>query len=224
MRASASRRGNATWHNVWMASHGRAIARKCGRWACSRHRSKTVRRLVGRAASPSGVDQRSFFLYGSLPLAGRRRRHDGHGQSGACTGADVRALMYLTTDDPARHLFSVTSGPDTLLAAGRRAGCRVPPAGRISRLTFTVWATSWLLLDSSVIGRLLHTLIGYTDRPTAAQLVVYLLTIALIVGLMRSQRSRHLAVFRAKRSSAEIASEHGGGIRPPRSARATVTN
>jgi hypothetical protein len=75
----------------------------------------------------------------------------------------------------------------------------------------------------SLTGRLVHTLIGYTDRPTAAQIVVYLLTIATIVGLMRFQRSRTLAIS-AKRSSAEIASEHGVGIRPPRSARATVTN
>jgi hypothetical protein len=74
-----------------------------------------------------------------------------------------------------------------------------------------------------MVGRLAHTLIGYTDRPTAAQIVVYLLTIATFVGLMRFQRSRTFAIS-AKRSSAEIASEHCVGIRPPRSARATVTN
>jgi high-affinity Fe2+/Pb2+ permease len=31
-------------------------------------------------------------------------------------------------------------------------------------------------------------LIGYTDRPSAAQLVVYLFTVALILTLMYSQR------------------------------------
>ena len=43
---------------------------------------------------------------------------------------------------------------------------------------------SWLLPEDSLAGRLLHTLIGYTDRPSGAQLVVYLLTVALILTLM----------------------------------------
>jgi hypothetical protein len=51
---------------------------------------------------------------------------------------------------------------------------------------------------------LVHTLIGYNDRPNGAQLVVYLLTIAIIVGLMRSQRLRTFAASSARRSSSEI--------------------
>ncbi len=39
--------------------------------------------------------------------------------------------------------------------------------------------------DDSLLGRLLHTLIGYTDQPSGAQLVVYLATILVIVALMR---------------------------------------
>jgi hypothetical protein len=34
-----------------------------------------------------------------------------------------------------------------------------------------------------IVGGLLHTLIGYTDRPTAAQFVAYLMTITIIVVL-----------------------------------------
>jgi hypothetical protein len=37
--------------------------------------------------------------------------------------------------------------------------------------------------DNSIVGGLLHTLIGYTDRPTAAQFVAYLMTIMIIVVL-----------------------------------------
>ena len=47
------------------------------------------------------------------------------------------------------------------------------------------------MADQSLTGRLLHTLIGYTDQPTGAQLIVYLLTIGLIIGLMRAVRFRH---------------------------------
>jgi high-affinity iron transporter len=55
-------------------------------------------------------------------------------------------------------------------------------------LTFTVWDTSWLLSGDSVLGRLLHTLIGYIDRRSGAQLLVYLLTVTLIVGSTRLKR------------------------------------
>jgi high-affinity iron transporter len=38
---------------------------------------------------------------------------------------------------------------------------------------------AWLLSDSSLVGKALHTLIGYTDQPTAMQLTVYL---AILLG------------------------------------------
>ena len=40
-----------------------------------------------------------------------------------------------------------------------------------------VWDTGWLLPQSSVVGIILHTLIGYNDQPTAMQLIAYVATI-----------------------------------------------
>ena len=48
-----------------------------------------------------------------------------------------------------------------------------------------VWDSGWLLSDSSIPGKALHTLIGYTDQPTAMQLVVYLAVLAVTFVLMR---------------------------------------
>jgi len=58
-----------------------------------------------------------------------------------------------------------------------------------------VWDTSWLLPDSSILGRLLHVLVGYTAKPTAMQILVYLLTLAAMFMLMRlsSVSRRHSA-------------------------------
>jgi high-affinity iron transporter len=129
------------------------------------------------------------------------------GALGVLAGAGVSALIYLgLLTIPTRQLFSVTSGLITLLAAGlaAQAVAFLQQAGYIEALTSTVWDTSWLLSDGSVVGRLVHTLIGYTDRPTAAQLVVYLLTIAIIVELMRSQRLRTFAASSPKRSASGV--------------------
>jgi high-affinity iron transporter len=52
----------------------------------------------------------------------------------------------------------------------------------------TMWDTSWLLSEGSIMGKLMHTLIGYTERPTELQLVVYIGTLFAMFLLMRFAR------------------------------------
>jgi hypothetical protein len=52
-------------------------------------------------------------------------------------------------------------------------------------LDTVVWDTGWLLSEDSILGRTLHTLIGYTDQPTEMQLVTYVAVVAVTVALMR---------------------------------------
>jgi high-affinity iron transporter len=47
------------------------------------------------------------------------------------------------------------------------------------------WDTTWLLSEKSIVGRAMHTLIGYTDQPTEMQLLVYLGVLVVTVMLMR---------------------------------------
>ena len=61
-------------------------------------------------------------------------------------------------------------------------------AGMITVLDRQIWDTSGILPQDSLIGRLLHTLIGYTDRPTELQFIVYLATIVVMAALMRLAR------------------------------------
>ena len=48
-----------------------------------------------------------------------------------------------------------------------------------------VWDSGWILSDTSFVGRAPHTLIGYTDQPTAMQLTVYLAILLVTFVLMR---------------------------------------
>lgn len=189
--------GMLTWHNVWMASHGRALARDmravgaevaAGRLllaalsvvvgvAVLREGSEIVLFLYGIAAS-GGVSAGAMLLGGSL---------------GVLAGAGVSALMYFgLLTIPAGRLFAATSGLITVLAAGlaAQAVAFIQQAGDAEVLTQPVWDSSWLLSDGSLAGRLLHTLVGYTDQPSGAQLVVYMLTIMVIVGLMHVTAGR----------------------------------
>jgi high-affinity iron transporter len=195
-----------TWHNVWMASHGRAIAqemRQVGAAVVAGRRPLAALSVVCGVAVLREGSEVVLFLYGIAVSGGTSAAGMmAGGVLGLLAGAGVSALMYLgLLTIPARYLFSVTSGLITLLAAGLAAQtvAFLQQGGYVEFLTSTVWDTSWLLSDDSVLGRLLHTLIGYTDRPSGAQLLVYLLTITVVWGLMRLQRPLRSATKQSSR-------------------------
>jgi high-affinity iron transporter len=111
------------------------------------------------------------------------------GALGLAAGALTSGLMYYgLLAIPAHRLFRVTSGLITLLAAGMAAQAVLflQQAGYLQVLMTTVWDTSWLLPEDMIVGRLLHTLVGYSDAPNGAQLVAYCGTIVAITVLMRA--------------------------------------
>jgi high-affinity iron transporter len=200
--------GMLTWHNVWMASHGRAIAQEMcevGRAVASGGRPLAALAIVCGVAVLREGSEIVLFLYGIAASGGTSALGMmAGGILGLLAGAGVSTLVYLgLLTIPARYLFSFTSGLITLLAAGlaAQAVAFLQQAGYVEVLTSTVWDTSWLLSDDSVLGRLLHTLIGYTDRPNGAQVLVYLLTVSFIWGLMRLQRPSRQTT---KQSSSEL--------------------
>ena len=88
---------------------------------------------------------------------------------------------------PMRHLFRVTTLLISFIAAGMavQAVAFLEQANVATKLDRAVWNTSSVLPDDAILGRVLHTLIGYTDQPTQLQLLVYVLTLATIFALMK---------------------------------------
>jgi high-affinity iron transporter len=180
-----------TWHNVWMASHGRAMAQDMRRVGTE---IATGRRPMGFLAVVCGLavlregSEVVLFLY-SIGVAGTPLATLAAGGAlGLLAGALLSALMYLgLLAIPARRLFGVTTGLITLLAAGlaAQAVALVQQGGYFEVLTATLWDSSWLLSDDSLLGRMVHTLVGYTARPNGAQVACYVATVLVIVGLMR---------------------------------------
>jgi high-affinity iron transporter len=181
-----------TWHNVWMASHGREMAREL---KAAGHDVVTGKRTLAALGVVVGVavlregSEVVLFLYGIAAQGGTTNAGLlAGGALGLAAGAAVSALMYFgLLTIPAGRLFQVTSGLITLLAAGMAAQAVLflQNGGYIDALNGTVWDTSWLLREDSIPGRLLHTLIGYVEAPNGAQLLAYIVTIAVILILMR---------------------------------------
>lgn len=181
-----------TWHNVWMAQHGRELAgevRAIGQAVADGSKSLLALTIVVGVAVLREGSEVALFLYGIVTTDG------GSAASlalGGVIGLGLGALVCLMTyvglvRIPMRSLFAVTTVLITLLAAGMgaQAAAFLERANWLTALDNVVWDSSWLLADSSIPGRALHTLIGYTDQPTAMQLTVYLAILLVTFVLMR---------------------------------------
>ena len=181
-----------TWHNVWMARHGRELAAElqaAGEAVVAGSKSLAALAVVVAIAVLREGAEVVLFLYGvAAAQGGASWSMVAGGGIGLVLGSLVCLATYLgLLTIPARYLFGVTSTLIAFLAAGlaAQAIAFLQQAAIITALDQTVWDTSWLLSDSSFLGRALHTLIGYVDQPTAMQLVVYMATLAVIVVLMK---------------------------------------
>jgi high-affinity iron transporter len=180
------------WHNIWMARHGRDLARELtevGRAAAAGDKSFLALALVVALAVLREGSEVALFLYGILASGETAWNLLAGGLGGLALGALVSTLTYFgLVTIPPRHLFSVTSALVTLLAAGLAALCVgfLQQAWIITALSQTLWDTSSILPDDSLLGRVLHTLVGYTDQPTAMQVLVYVATLAIIVIATRA--------------------------------------
>jgi high-affinity iron transporter len=187
-----------SWHNAWMASHGRAMTREIrevGAAVIAGERPPAALAIVCGVAVLREGSEVVLFLYGIAASGGTSApAMMAGGTLGLFAGAVVSAVIYLgLLTIPVRYLFSVTSTLITLLAAGlaSQAVAFFQQAGYGEVMLGTIWDSSWLLSDDSLVGRLFHTLVGYTAQPTWAQLAIYLLTIGSILGLMRLASRRH---------------------------------
>jgi high-affinity iron transporter len=180
------------WHNVWMARHGRELAaemRAAGEAVVEGSKSLAALAVVVTIAVLREGSEVVLFLYGvAAAEGGASVGMLVGGLIGLALGAIVCVLTYLgLVTIPTRYLFSVTSMLIALLAAGMAAQAIafLEQADILTALDRTVWDTSWLLSDSSFLGRTLHTLIGYVDQPTGMQLIAYAATLGVIALLMK---------------------------------------
>jgi high-affinity iron transporter len=182
------------WHNAWMARHGREIAaemRSIGTAVSEGAKPLTALAIVVGIAVLREGSEVVLFLYGIFASGTSGSALLVGGLLGIAGGAAFSALTYVgLLAVPTRHIFTVTTWLIALLAAGMAAQSVqfLNNAGFAEVLGRTVWDTSWLLSEGSILGRMLHALIGYTERPTELQLVVYVATLVIMFLLMRLAR------------------------------------
>lgn len=180
-----------TWHNVWMARHGSELAgelRSAGQAVVEGSKSLLALAVVVGVAVLREGSEVVLFLYGVVAGGDSGLDVAFGGFAGLLLGAGVCLLTYFgLVRIPMRALFATTTVLIALLAAGMasQAAAFLEKANWLTALDTIVWDSGWLLSDSSFLGRALHTLVGYTDQPTAMQLTVYLAILLATFVLMR---------------------------------------
>ena len=181
-----------TWHNVWMAHHGREMAgemRAAGQAVADGSKSLLALAVVVGVAVLREGSEVALFLYGVAASDGGSALSLAiGGVIGLALGAAVCLLTYFgLMRIPPRALFATTTVLITLLAAGMaaQAVAFLERANWLTPLDTVVWDSAWLLSESSIAGRTMHTLVGYTDQPTEMQLLVYVAVLLVTVMLMR---------------------------------------
>ncbi len=193
------------WHTVWMSHHvqqlsvqvralRQAIVEEAGA-------AKMLALFIALAILREGSEV-VLFLYGLSVESGGALNLLLGGLIGLALGVLVGLFLYLgILRFSTKHLFTVTSWMILLLAAGMasQAANYLVQADWLNPLYTNVWDSSAILPEGSLLGGVLHTLIGYEDRPSALQILVYFTTLGTLILLMKGVQKKD-----AKKSKAAL--------------------
>jgi high-affinity iron transporter len=176
------------WHQVWMATHGAELARDARQLGSAvkdgQRELSAIAILVALTVLREGAESVLFLL--GMAMGGSSSLTDiiAGGALGLAGGAVIGMIMYLgLMRIPLRWFFSVTGALLVLLAAGLAAQMArfLIQADLIPSLATPLWDTTALLPTKSLIGSILHVLIGYEAAPSGMQVLFYAGTLAIIV-------------------------------------------
>jgi high-affinity iron transporter len=194
------------WHAIWMSSHGKELAtqmKAVGGAVQSGKRPLSALMIVVAIAVLREGSEVVLFLYGQAASGAGVTEIAGGIALGVVGGVAIGFLLYFgLLGIPMRYFFSATNWLMLLLAAGlasQAAGFLIQ-ADVLPAFGNRVWDSSALLSNGSLMGKTLHTLIGYDAQPAGMQLLFYAATaIAIAIGMKvwGGSKPAHLRVPRA---------------------------
>lgn len=188
------------WHHIWMSSHGIELARDAKQVGVQvKEGSKALSAIVVLVAMTvlREGSESVLFLHGMVSSASNGSTGSADVLTGAALGllggAAVGLMMFMgLMKIPVRWFFSVTSTLLLLLAAGLASQMArlLIQADMLPAIATPIWDTSAMLHDASVLGSVLHVLIGYEAHPSGMQILFYVVTLALILLLTAWVKNR----------------------------------
>ncbi|MDA8076850.1 MAG: FTR1 family protein [Actinomycetota bacterium] len=192
-----------TYMTFWMQHHARLLS--------SELRSKAEQALDGRArwglgllafqaVGREGLETMVFTL--AIVFASHGKGVIAGGAGGLAVALAIAFVMYrLGRRIDVGRFFTVVGALLMVFAAGILADA-VENLQQLRWLPVVgphLWNTTGTLSESSSIGDVFHTFFGYADRPTAAQLGVYVVYLAVTIALFsRGRRTQRKPVTTAQ--------------------------
>lgn len=187
------------WHSVWMAEHGREMTvrlKTLGAAVIAGKASVAMLIAVTALAVMREGSEIALFLYGVAASGVQGIQLMVGSVLGLAGGALAGFVLFAGLSRiPLKRLFQVSGGIILLIASGMlaRAVELLVQAGYVPPLVPRVWDSSALLSGSSILGRSLAALVGYTPAPSLTQVLVWIASFALIGGLMLAKGERLVA-------------------------------
>jgi high-affinity iron transporter len=189
-----------SWHLLWMKRHAASITteiKQMGEALNSGDKEPFILAIIVGLAILREGSEAVIFLYG-LAAAGSSAGEliTGAGM-GLLAGIISGTLLYLgIARIPTGRLFQISGWMLLLLTAGlaTQASSYLVQADLLPALGYSIWDSSFLLPQHSLLGQVLHILVGYVENPMGIQLLTYLLTVALIgTAMYRIERAAQRA-------------------------------
>lgn len=184
--------GMLSWHLLWMRKHSMQITqevKRVGHAVSTGDKEPFILALIiGLAVLREGSES-VIFLYGLAAAGSNAGELLLGGGLGILAGIVVGSALYFGISRiPTGRLFQVSGWFILLLTAGMasQAASYLVQADVLPPMGYAVWDSSFLLSEQSLVGRVLHILIGYVDQPMGIQVLFYGLTIAVLTVAMRA--------------------------------------
>ena len=179
------------WTVIWMAKHAKQINqefRLLGQHVvCGVKPIHTLAVVVALSVWREGAEIVMFLYSAAITKTPMTELIIG-ALLGASIGGMIGMVIYFgLMKVPLAKIFTVTTSLLVLLVAGMvsQAVHFLSMAGKFPEIIPNVWDTSWLLKDTSLVGQMLHVLIGYTASPSLAQVLMYVLTMTTLYFSVR---------------------------------------
>lgn len=179
------------WTVIWMNQHGRELAhhfKEVGKEVITGKKPKCTLTIVVALAVLREGSEIVMFIYSALVTGTKVPFLILGGVFGV--GAGILAgfvIYYGLMKLPTKKIFTVTNWLLMLLVSGMVAQAFgfLSAAGKVPDLIPMVWDTSRFISEESLLGRVIHVLIGYTARPTGIQVLAYFLTLAGVAAALK---------------------------------------
>ncbi len=185
------------WTTIWMQTHGREISQKIKHvGSCVREGSlplMSIAVVVALSMWREGAEI-ALFMMGILSTSNESIPAIlGGALAGGVIAAALGTLIYfglITLSN--KHLFSVTGWMLILLASGMAAAGAgyLVAADVLPALVPQLWDSSAILSEGSILGKVLHAMFGYSERPSGIQLVFYIATLGGILAFLRLRQGQ----------------------------------